>query len=396
MNRKKMMEHKNELITRADEILDTAKAENRELTDDEAQELAEIRDDVKKIKEMLQLDDDIAKLKVDEAGAEPEAPKSDDERACEDEERRSFENYIRGRIIHERAGELSPSTDPASGGALIPKTIAKKIIAKVYNICPILEKSSKYNVKGNLLIPYYDTSSSNITVAYASEFSPLESSSGQFKTVELGGFLAGALTKISRSLINNTDFNIVDYVVDAMAYAIKRFIEKELLIGTPANVGAGTPAKVLGLSTVATTVTTEASNAITADEVIKLHDAIIDDYQEGAMFIMSSATRTALRLLKDSMGRYMLQDDVSLPFGSSLLGKPVYVSDNMPEIGAGNTAIYYGNMSGLATKFSEDINIEVLREKYADEHAVGVVGWFEFDSKVENQQKIAKLVCKSA
>ena len=181
-----------------------------------------------------------------------------------------------------------------------------------------------------------------------------------------------------------------------MAYAIKRFIEKELLIGTPANVGAGTPAKVLGLSTVATTITTAASNAITADEVIKLHDAIIDDYQEGAMFIMSSATRTALRLLKDSMGRYMLQDDVSLPFGSSLLGKPVYVSDNMPEIGAGNTAIYYGNMSGLATKFSEDINIEVLREKYADEHAVGVVGWFEFDSKVENQQKIAKLVCKSA
>ena len=396
MNRKKMMEHKNELITRADEILETAKQENRELTSDEAQELAEIRDDVKKIKEMLQLDDDIAKLKVDEGGSEPEAPKSDDERACEDEERRSFENYLRGRIIHERAGELSPSTDPASGGALIPKTIAKKIIAKVYNICPILEKSSKYNVKGNLLIPYYDTSSSNITVAYASEFSPLESSSGQFKTVELGGFLAGALTKISRSLINNTDFNIVDYVVDAMAYAIKRFIENELLIGTPANVGAGTPAKVLGLSTVATTVTTEASNAITADEVIKLHDAIIDDYQEGAMFIMSSATRTALRLLKDSMGRYMLQDDVSLPFGSSLLGKPVYVSDNMPEIGAGNTAIYYGNMSGLATKFSEDINIEVLREKYADEHAVGVVGWFEFDSKVENQQKIAKLVCKSA
>lgn len=396
MNRKKMMEHKNELITRADEILDTAKVENRELTPDEAQELAEIRDDVKKIKEMLQLDDDIAKLKVDEGGSEPETPKSDDERACEDEERRSFENYLRGRIVHERAGELSPSTDPASGGALIPKTIAKKIIAKVYNICPILEKSTKYNVKGNLLIPYYDTSSSNITVAYASEFSPLESSSGQFKTVELGGFLAGALTKISRSLINNTDFNIVDYVVDAMAYAIKRFIEKELLIGTPANVGAGTPAKVLGLSTVTTTVTTEASNAITADEVIKLHDAIIDDYQEGAMFIMSSATRTALRLLKDSMGRYMLQDDVSLPFGSSLLGKPVYVSDNMPEIGAGNTAIYYGNMSGLATKFSEDINIEVLREKYADEHAVGVVGWFEFDSKVENQQKLAKLVCKSA
>ena len=65
----------------------------------------------------------------------------------------------------------------------------------------------------------------------------------------------------------------------------------------------------------------------------------------------------------------------------------------MPNIGSGNTAIYYGDMSGLATKFSEEINIQVLREKYADQHAVGVIGWFEFDSKVENNQKIAKLVC---
>ena len=394
--RKDLLEKKKDLITRADEILDKAKAETRELTDDEAAELAEIRDNVRKIVKAMGLEDDIEELKLDDARACDEQEKrAQDEQTVEEQERNAFENYLRNRVIHERSGELSPSTDPASGGALIPTTIARKIIAKVYNICPILEKSNKYNVKGNLLIPYYDTSSSNITVGYAAEFTPLESSSGQFKTIELGGFLAGALTKISRSLINNTDFNIVDYVVDTMAYAIKRFIEKELLVGTPANVGAGTPAKVLGLSTTTTAITTAASNAITADEIVKLHDAIIDDYQDGAMFIMSSATRTALRLLKDSMGRYMLQDDVSLPFGSSLLGKPVYVSDNMPEIGAGNTAIYYGNMSGLATKFSEDINIEVLREKYADEHAVGVVGWFEFDSKVENQQKVAKLVCKT-
>ena len=99
---------------------------------------------------------------------------------------------------------------------------------------------------------------------------------------------------------------------------------------------------------------------------------------------------------RGQLGYYLLNDDVSTPFGTTLLGKPVYVSDNMPDIGAGNTAIYYGDMKGLATKFSEDINIQVLREKYADMHAVGVIAWFEFDSKVEDAQKIAKLVCASA
>ena len=107
---------------------------------------------------------------------------------------------------------------------------------------------------------------------------------------------------------------------------------------------------------------------------------------------MSPATRTAIRELKDNMGRYLLQDDISLPFGKSLLGKPIYVTDNMSDIGAGKTVVYYGDMKGLATKFNENINIEVLREKYATQHAIGVVGWLEFDSKVQDNQMITKLV----
>ena len=147
-----------------------------------------------------------------------------------------------------------------------------------------------------------------------------------------------------------------------------------------------------GLSALTNSVTAASASAITADEVIKLHDKVKDRYQSNAIWIMSPATRTALRLLKDEMGRYLLNDDISSPFGSTLLGKPVYVSDNMPEIATGNTAIYYGDMKGLATKFNESISIEVLREKYADEHAYGIISWFEFDATVEDQQKIAKLV----
>lgn len=391
---KHLIEKQNDLITRAEEVLNKAKEEKRELTPDEAQELAEIRDDVRKIKETLKLDDDFRELMPKEKKAEGEPAKEEIEVKAEEEARakekaeqecRAFENFIRGRVVNERAGELTPAS--GSGQALIPTTIANRIIKKVYDICPILDRSSKYNVKGNLDLPYYDTTTSNITVAYQQEFVAVTSCNGSFTSITLTGYLAGALSKISRSLINNAQFNIVDFVVDEMAYAIKRFIEGELLNGT---VG-----KVTGLSTLTNSLTAGSATAITADEVIQLHDAIKDEFQNGAIWIMSPSTRTALRMLKDNMGRYMLQDDISLPFGTSLLGKPVYVSDNMPNMAAGNTAIYYGDMKGLATKFSEDINIEVLREKYADEHAVGVIGWFEFDSKVEDAQKIAKLVMAS-
>ena len=383
---KELMEKKNDLITRAEEVLNQAKAEKRELTDAEAQELAEIRDNVRRIVATLGIKKDFAEME----GRKPEGTveKVEVEKEVEEtralEEEKAFEDYIRGVVINNRANNLTFGDN----GAVVPETIANRIIKKVYDICPILERSSKYNVKGTFDIPYYDESTTSITVAYQNEFSALSSNVGEFTTISLSGYLAGALVLVSRSLINNSKFDIIAFVIDEMAYHIAMFIEGELLNGTEN--------KVEGLSTLTNKLTLTSASAITSDDLVDLQAKVKDVYQDNAIWIMSTATRTAIRSLKDEMGRYLLQDDISLPFGKSLLGKPVYVSDNMSEIGAGNTVIYYGDMRGLATKFSEDINIQVLREKYADQHAVGVVGWLEFDAKVEDAQKIARLVMGTA
>ena len=252
----------------------------------------------------------------------------------------------------------------------------------------MLQKSQKYNVKGKLQLPYYDTTNGGINVAYAQEFTPLASSNGEFKSIELSGYLAGALSKISNSLINNSQFDIVSFVVNQMGEDIARWIEHELLVGTSE--------KVAGLSGITNKTTAAAANAITADEIVTLKDSIKDVFQGNAVWIMSNKTRTALRLLKGNDGHYLLQDDITSPFGSTLLGKPIYVSDNMPEIGASAAPIYYGDLTGLATKFTENISTQILREKYADEHATGVVAWFEFDAKVQDAQKLAKLVMAGA
>lgn len=380
MNEKALMEKKNNLITRAEEVLNTAKAQNRELTEAEAEELAEIRDNVRRIIKSLGIKRDFEELedrKPDEV--KDEETEDEKEKEVEAAETRAFENYIRGYAVsNERAANMTLTDN----GAVIPKTIANKIIRKVYDISPILQRSSKYNVKGTLSIPYYDESTHAITMAWATEFQELESNVGKLQSIDLTGYLAGALALVSRSLINNAAFDIVAHVIDIMAYNISRFIEGVLLNGS---------GSVDGLSTLTNKLVVDSATAITADDVVKLQGKVKDVYQNDAIWIMNENTRLALRLLKDEMGRYLLQDDISAPFGRTLLGKPVYVSDNADEIGAGSTPIYYGDMRGLATKFSEVLNIEVLREKYATQHAVGVVGWVEFDSKVENAQMIAKL-----
>jgi HK97 family phage major capsid protein len=381
-NAKAQREKMNDLITRAESIVNVAESEKRELTEAEAQELAEIRDNVKAIKDFLGIDKDLdeASAEVNDGagagaeGGETRAKESDKE--VELREYRQFDAFLRN-TVNTRDGELAP----ANNGKIIPTTIAKKIIARVYDICPILEKSDKYNVKGKLSIPVYPADvSSQTAVAFANEFEELASTTGDFTTVDLTGYLAGALTKVSKSLVNNVDFDLVGYVVNRMADAIARFIEKNLL-----GLGGGS---VAGLGDATNVVT---ASAIDGDVLIDVQGAVKDVYQADAMWIMSTATRNALRKLKDDVGRYLLQDDITAPFGKTLLGKPVYVSDNMPNVANNAKAIFYGDFSGLGTKFSEQIDIEVLRERFATQHAIGVVGWIEFDSKTLDNQKIAVL-----
>ena len=396
---KQLKEKQRSLITRADEILAEAKTQNRELTDAEAQELAEIRDNVKFIKDRIELISDVEGLdrecgdgKATTAPVAAEEKKEEDKEIAKREER-AFETFIRGAAMQIRDDASASPLTKTANGAIVPKTIAKRVIRKLYDICPILERSTKYNVKGNLAIPYYDESETAITVAFQDEFDELVAASGKFTSINLGDFLIGALSKISVQLINNVDFPIVDYVVDAMAYSMKRFFENVLLNGTSGKVaglgGNGTDAGVTLSKTAA------AATAVTANELIELQDTVKDMFQENAIWIMSPKTRTAIRELKDNYGRYLLQDDISLPFGKSLLGKPIYVSDQMPDMAAGKTAIYYGDMSGLATKFSEDLWMDVLRERFITQGAYGVIARADFDAKVENAQKIAKLVMSS-
>lgn len=328
-------------------------------------------------------------LKPVEQKAEEKKEMTIEERAIAEE--RAFADYLRGVVSEERAaGDVNMAK--ADGAATIPTTIANKIITKVWDICPIAARATRYNAKGTLSIPYYPATVSGATpdlaMAYAAEFSELESTSGKFTSIDLQAFLAGVLTKVSKSLVNNSQFDIVGFVVDHMAENIARWLEKECLVGT-AN-------KITGLAAATQTKEAAAAAAVTADELIDLQGMVKDAFQPNACWIMAPSTRDAIRKLKDGENRYLLLPDYREGFGYTLLGKPVFVSDNMPALGAGNKEIFYGDMSGLALKFSEDINIEVLRERFATEHAIGVVGYLECDAKIENEQKIAVLVGKAS
>lgn len=375
---KKLMEQRAALQAELQKLIDTAQSEERAMNEDESNKFDELEGKIKAIDATIKAEERARSLSLNVNSNEHHEELRAEERAAAEEE--VFGNYIRGIISENRAGVNMTTGD---NGAVIPTSIANKIIKKVYDICPIYQMADRYNVAGTLTIPSYDESTSAITMAYATEFEELESKSGKFASIELKGFLAGALTKVSKSLINNSSFDIVNFVVNQMAENIARWIEGECLNGTND--------KVDGISKATQVVTAAAATAITGDELIDLQEQVPDAYQTSCIWIMNKATRSAIRKLKNSDGDYLLQKDATARWGYKLFGADVYCSDNIDKMAANKTAVVYGDMSGLAVKVSEDINIEVLREKYATQHAVGVVGWIEIDAKIENQQKIAVL-----
>lgn len=377
---KKMRENREEKVKALENVLNAAKTENRAMTAEEQASFDAIEKEIADIDKTIEAEERAAKAKntkeTGDNGVEQETQ--------EELEERAFVKYVLGAAagLEERAGELNLTM--ANNGAIVPTSIANKIIKKVKDISPILSRATVYYMTGELKVPVYGASSGHdVKVAYSDDFTELTADAGKFTSVDLKGYLVGALTLIGRKLKTNAMFNVTDFIVNYMAEEIAAFLEGELLNGTTS--------KMEGALSTTNEKTAAAAAAITADELIDLQAKVKQAFQSDACWIMHPETFTAVKKLKDGQSRYLLQDDFSGEFPYRLLGKPVFVSDNMPKIATGAKTVLYGDMSGLSVKIAEQLEIEVLREKYATQHAIGVVAWMEVDSKVTDSQRMAVL-----
>lgn len=377
---KKMRENREEKVKALENVLNAAKTENRAMTAEEQASFDAIEKEIADIDKTIEAEERAAKAKntqeTGDNGAEQETQ--------EELEERAFVKYVLGAAagLEERAGELNLTM--ANNGAIVPTSIANKIIKKVKDISPILSRATVYYMTGELKVPVYVASSGHdVKVAYSDDFTELTADAGKFTSVDLKGYLVGALTLIGRKLKTNAMFNVTDFIVNYMAEEIAAFLEGELLNGTTS--------KMEGALSTTNEKTAAAAAAITADELIDLQAKVKQAFQSDACWIMHPETFTAVKKLKDGQNRYLLQDDFTGEFPYRLLGKPVFVSDNMPKIATGAKTVLYGDMSGLSVKIAEQLEIEVLREKYATQHAIGVVAWMEVDSKVTDSQRMAVL-----
>lgn len=87
-------------------------------------------------------------------------------------------------------------------------------------------------------------------------------------------------------------------------------------------------------------------------------------YRANATWIMNDATTLAVRKLKDQYGDYLWQPPVQAGQPASLVGYSVAPDDQMPDIGAGNFPIAFGDWS-RGYLIVDRAGISVLRDPYS-------------------------------
>lgn len=355
-------------------MLDKAKLEERAMSEEETRAFEDLEKAIGEIDATMQAEERAR-------GREKFKKKSEDE-TQEQLEERAFVNFVAGNIEELRAGEIQLTQ--GNNGSIVPTSIANKIIKAVRDMVPFLQLADVVQTNGTLSVPVYGEDSTNyIDADYVSEGTDLTDNVGKFTTIDLTGYVLGALALVSKKLANNTDIDVVGFIVNQVAQAMAEKLETEFVNGTNG--------KITGILEATKAITTGASVAVTYDELVSLKHSLKQRFRNSGVFIMNPATYTAICKLKDANGQpYFKEDEYKI------LGQKVIETDSMPTIAPGAKAIVFGDLTGYTIKATAAVEVQVLREKFATKNMLGILAFGEYDAKITDSKKIAVLTMKTA
>ena len=179
-----------------------------------------------------------------------------------------------------------------------------------------------------------------------------------------------ALPKASQRLLDDSAFDLEGWLAGRIA---DRFARAEAAAFVNGN-GIDKPRGFLTHATVDNdvwtwgnlgTVPTGAAGAFDgADAIVDLVYALGAAYRANAVFVMNSKTAGTVRKMKDNDGRFLWSDGLAAAEPARLLGYPVLIAEDMPDIAPGAHAIAFGDFSAGYT-IAERPDLRVLRDPFS-------------------------------
>lgn len=106
----------------------------------------------------------------------------------------------------------------------------------------------------------------------------------------------------------------------------------------------------------------DASNP--ADAIVELVYALGAQYRANGTFVMNSKTAGQVRKLKDADGRFLWSDGLAAGEPARLMGYPVLIAEDMPDIASDAAAIAFGDFASGYT-VAERPDVRILRDPFS-------------------------------
>ena len=306
-----------------------------------------------------------------------------------DEYRRAFWNGMRNKMSYEVQNALSIGTD-SEGGYLVPdeyeRTLVEALNDEVFfrNLATVIKTSS-----GDRKIPIVTSKGEAAWIDEGGQFTESNDSFGQ---TTIGAHKLATMIKVSDELLNDSVFNIEQYISREFGRRIGAKEEEAFFIGD----GAGKPTGIFNATGGAEDGTSTTGTSITFDDVMDLFYSLKAPYRKKAKWILNDSTVKALRKLKDSNGNYIWQPSVSVGVPDMILNRPYYTSTFAPEVAAGATPLAFGDFSYYWIADREGRSFKRLNELYATTGQVGFLASQRVDGKLILPEAVKLLSMKSA
>ncbi|WP_435259184.1 phage major capsid protein [Thioclava sp. FR2] len=276
---------------------------------------------------------------------------------------------LRGLVLE---GKALNSSVAAEGGYLVDPQTAEMIRSSLKSTSSVRAIANVVQVEAtsfDVIIDHSDVGS-----GWATESGSVsETATPAIERISIPLHELSAMPKASQRLLDDSAFDIEGWLASRISDKFARAEAAAFVAGDGIDKPTGflTHAKVSddawtwgNLGFIPTGEVGDFNAANPADAIVDLVYALDATYRANASFVMNSKTAGAVRKMKDADGRFLWSDGLAAGEPARLMGYPVLIAEDMPDIAANAYAVAFGDFAAGYT-IAERPDMRVLRDPFS-------------------------------
>jgi len=298
--------------------------------------------------------------------AEADAPH---EKAFQAYVRTGEDDGLRGLTLEGKALSTAVAGD---GGYLVDPQTSESVKNVLRGAASLRQAANVVSVESTTFDVLID--STDVGAGWASETGSVsETGTPTIERISIPLHELNALPKASQRLLDDAAFDIEGWLAgriadkfaqsEAAAFVSGDGVDKPTGFLTHPNVDNDTWAWG-SLGYVVTGDDGDFNTANPADAIVDLVYALGAKYRSNGTFVLNSKTAGAVRKIKDADGRFLWSDGLAAGEPARLLGYPVLIAEDMPDVATGSFSIAFGDF-GAGYTIAERPDLRILRDPFS-------------------------------